>query len=957
MGQLGEQIGALLGEKGPGIMTDGPRVEDPEVAARMDLLLEIWISALMVGNLPLVAFTTLSVVRLSLKHGNADASACGYVAQAALCALQGDYDSARLFGGAGLTLARKLTNLSLVPKALNTYCNFTGHMVGHLRDNLAIYEESYEICLKTGDRWWGSWAVHWARVHRFLKGDVLDEVIQRAGAYHAYIVESGYVPLVWLSEVDQAAMRALMGTTASRGSLDHDSFSEQDLREAMTGAQFEYGIYVLELMKAWLAYLFEDHQAALEHLDRADKVKDVIPGGPEYSEYFFYGALILAAQPDPGPHLPRMDEYIERMQGWAENGAVENFGHCHALMAAERARLGGDDAEARLLYEQAIRLAQEHDYLHHAAMGCELAGRALLGSDGARAARGYLEDAVGFYGTWGARAKVDQLRERHRVLRQRERAADRSSTSSGTTRTLHGSKLDLDTVLDASNMIAGEIVLERLLSTVMFIILKNAGATRGALLLESPQGLRLQALAGPDGTEVLQDAPLGDELELPLSVLRYVERMGEMVLEDDAALEGPFAGDPDIEGRQVRSLLCVPLEHQGRRVGLLYTENTQAAAAFTDERVELLRVLSSQVATALENATLYATLEQKVEQRTAQLQQKNEQLQRTLKQLEEAQAQLIQSEKMAALGQLIAGVAHEINTPVGAIRASSENILDSLDQTLGEFPQLMAELPRDQAEQLIRLIRRSLEQREVLASRDLRRLRRRLEAALDELNVQGADDIAETLVDIGIYDEIEEEVPLLTGPSGEGVLRSAYDFAMLQRNSQTIQDAVGQVSKVVFALKSFTHSSPDDELISANIVDGIENVLTIYKNYLKRGVDVVRRYDEDLPLVSCNPDAMQQVWTNLIHNALQAMEYSGRLQIEVALKGPQMVVRITDDGPGIPVEVQPRLWDAFFTTKPAGEGTGLGLHISRDIVERHGGEISFTSRPGQTAFSVTLPTE
>ncbi len=164
MGELGARIGTLLGEKGPRTLVDGPRLQDPEKVAICGVLQETWICALMASDLPMVAFTTLSVVHISLEHGISEVSAAGYAAQAALCALQGDYDGARMFSDSGLELAESEGGMRLRPMVLNTYGNFTGHMVAPLQQNVDRYEESYRTCLQTGDRWWGSWAVHWARV-------------------------------------------------------------------------------------------------------------------------------------------------------------------------------------------------------------------------------------------------------------------------------------------------------------------------------------------------------------------------------------------------------------------------------------------------------------------------------------------------------------------------------------------------------------------------------------------------------------------------------------------------------------------------------------------------------------------------------------------------------------------------------------------------------------------------
>ena len=161
--------------------------------------------------------------------------------------------------------------------------------------------------------------------------------------------------------------------------------------------------------------------------------------------------------------------------------------------------------------------------------------------------------------------------------------------------------------------------------------------------------------------------------------------------------------------------------------------------------------------------------------------------------------------------------------------------------------------------------------------------------------------------------------------------------------------------KVVFALKNYGHYDSTDSKIESQIPEGIETVLTLYQNHLKRGIEIIRSYEENLPAISCYPDELNQVWTNLIHNALQAMDGKGKLVISVSQEENEIIVKVTDSGCGIPESIRSKIFEPFFTTKPAGEGSGLGLDIVKKIIDKHQGSVQVESQPGQTTFSVKLP--
>ncbi|MDM8523893.1 ATP-binding protein [Desulfococcaceae bacterium HSG8] len=337
------------------------------------------------------------------------------------------------------------------------------------------------------------------------------------------------------------------------------------------------------------------------------------------------------------------------------------------------------------------------------------------------------------------------------------------------------------------------------------------------------------------------------------------------------------------------------------------------------------------------------------------LEEKNRDMSEALEKLKNTQNQLILREKMAALGQLVAGIAHEINTPLGAIRASISNISNALSASVQHLPQLFQQISPERQADFFALSQAALENRNSLSSREARKMRRRLKAELEAENIDEADSLANTLVNMGISQDISPFVQLLKEKNNTFILQTAYNLFVQQNNSRNIMMAVERASKVVFALKNYARHDEDGLMISARVTEGIDLVLTLYHNQLKKGIEIVRNYG-DVPEILCYPDELNQVWTNLIHNAIQAMGGKGRLIISVQTSEMSyIIVQITDSGCGIPDAVRDRIFEPFFTTKPSGEGSGMGLDIVRKIIDRHQGRTETESQPGRTTFSIFLP--
>ena len=336
---------------------------------------------------------------------------------------------------------------------------------------------------------------------------------------------------------------------------------------------------------------------------------------------------------------------------------------------------------------------------------------------------------------------------------------------------------------------------------------------------------------------------------------------------------------------------------------------------------------------------------------------KNQELAATLDRLNTTQEELIQAEKMAALGQLVAGVAHEINTPLGAISSSVRNIANFWNGNLEPLLSFWQGLSPERQEDFLALLQRFSRQNAPLSTREQRQVKRALTRQIESHSIDKAANVAKFLVGIGFVEDIEPLLPLLKDPEGENILKMAYQLANVKTSTHTIATASERAAKVVFALKTYARYDATGKKLKAQICEGLETVLTLYHNQLKQGVEVIRNYEENLPAIWCYPDELNQVWTNLIHNAIQAMENQGTLTIEASRQESGIAIRVTDSGPGIPPEIVPKIFQPFFTTKPPGEGSGLGLDIVKKIIDKHQGTIEVESQPGQTAFMVWLPVD
>lgn len=461
-----------------------------------------------------------------------------------------------------------------------------------------------------------------------------------------------------------------------------------------------------------------------------------------------------------------------------------------------------------------------------------------------------------------------------------------------------------------------------------------------------------------------------DELVSPLAALAQSVAASRGTLRVDSMADHPkfakAAKEATIEG----SLIASVLERKGSVVGVIVVGRGATARPFSDADASLLSTFADQAASAIENANLYATvrkfneeLEAKVQLRTTELQAINDEFGKTITELKETQAQLTLSERLAGLGQLVAGVAHEINSPSAAIRGTADTLAETVKRLTGRQGRLQSVLGDvEQTSALVDLCERmapELAEKRRVPPAAVRRMSRELKSKLEDDGVaaETAAAVSKTLAELDVDADFLAEIrPYLLRDEGVAslVVESLVDYVHVHRSTRTIQDAIRRIQRIVGSLKSYSHLDQDATRVEADIHEGIENTLVILEHQLSRGIQVERRYAA-LPGIPIYVDELNQVWTNLIHNAAQALEGKGKIVIETVVVNDGIAVRIIDNGPGIPDEVMTRIFEPFFTTKAKGEGTGLGLGIVSQIVEKHDGRVRCESEAGRTCFEVWLP--
>ncbi|MFA9229623.1 MAG: adenylate/guanylate cyclase domain-containing protein [Microgenomates group bacterium] len=607
-----------------------PLMTSPEKSAVMRIIADIT-SSVYWGMPNLVPLIVFRMVRLSLRYGNHPVSCFAYGCYGVLmCGVLGAMREGYRFGQLALDLLEKLNAKEWKAQIYVTPYALIFHWNEHVRNTLRPLQQSFQIGMETGLVEFACVNTNLYCIQSFLCGRPLDRVEEETRAYSTLYRQMNQETNLNYNEVFRQAMLNLMGQSADPVTLTGACYDEVAMLSQNQDRSDKTGTFFIHFNKVLLGYYFQRYDQALIHAAQAHKLLDAVLSKFEIPNLAFYEALTLLAVAEHSRGTKRWvliakaRVNMARLKRWSRF-APQNYLHKYDLCTAELARIKGRDDAARLAYDRAIAGASHHDYLHEQALGYELAGRFYATSDRAVLAEFHLKAAYNAYREWGAKAKLRNLVETFpKVLSSSDQGTGSALVGTTLTSVVQGAALDIATVLKASTTISGEVVPQRLLTVLMRIVLESAGAQRGFLLLDAGEGLQVQALGedGGDVVEVMQSQPLHSGISLSVPMVRFVHRTAEPVIVADAARDQRFREGP--ARLDAKSILCVPITNRGKCVGVLYLENNLTTGAFTRDRVDLLTLLSGQIAVSIDNAMLYQQLEQKVAERTAELEQEKQ---------------------------------------------------------------------------------------------------------------------------------------------------------------------------------------------------------------------------------------------------------------------------------------------------------------------------------------------
>ena len=877
-----------------------PPLTDPDMKALLSVLAALYAPAFF-SRRNLHVLHICRMVTLSIRHGHVDASAHAYAWFGFLSSnVFKRYHEGLAISDFACRLAERQGSSNFQGEALHARA-MNGVWVGPLSPSREFIHKAIQQSTQAGAFRNAGLCFNHSTLIPLVMGRELEEVRQEALVGSDFASKVEFWDVIQMMRVFLRYVAQLQGHSDSFCSLNGEGFDEAAFEERLAAGSLlplRSSYAIVKMMSRFMCGAHEQARHA------AESVKELLwsnQGQLYYYLYVLYEALTLAACcRDASParrleYLETMGQHHRQLAEWAAN-CPENFRAAERLVAAELARLAGEPEKAHRAYEEALQSAREQGSLQNAALACELAANFWKERGLSTTALLFAREAREAWLQWGAAGKVRHLDEQWPSLASPKVGREESSTSYDT----DSNHLDALTVVKAQQAISSEIVLERLVDTLMRVALETAGAQRGALLLLRQDTLEVAALV--DSTPGLTPLPEEPARRLPWTLLTYVRRSGSHVLLNDISQPHAFSNDPYFSLGAARCLLCLPLGRGETIGGVLYLENDLATEAFSPSRIALLKHIASQAAISVENARLY----EEVRRAETALRQSNDELERRVeartRELKQAQAHLMETARVVGMEEIASNILHDAGNALTSVVVDSD------------------------------LLRRTVEESRVGRVKQVVEM---MDARREDLADFLTGDPRGTLLPAylsGLADELLEEQ------------------AVLRQGLEDLDGHVERVRTIIQMQRTYAKSTLlADECDLGGLVD---EALRIHQVASRQSPVPVTRDIAPLPPVRVDRHRMLQILLNLLSNARSALEPvpEGKRYLGVRLveEGGWVRIQVVDNGEGLAPEVRERLFTQGFSTRK--DGYGYGLHASALAARLMGGKLTLESEgPGKGA--------
>ena len=886
----------------------------------------------------LVPMGVFQVVTLSVTYGNDKESAFDYAAYGLiLCGVIGDIETGYQFGTLALRLVDQSYTKEVKARTWLLVYDMITHWKEHVQNTLSPLLEAYQIGLENGDLEFASLSILVYCYHSYFVGKELPtlskEMKKYGDAIHSLKQEAAYE----LYQIYHQTVLNLMGESKDPTQLTGDVYDETIMIQRHQQVNDKTALCQAFFNRAILCYLFHNYKDAFTFIIKAEQYLDGVTGMLVVPLFYFYDALIRiaiypeATQAERVKILFRIRNNQKRMKRWAHFAPMNHL-HKYYLVEAEKNRILNHDALAIKYYDRAIEHARENSYINEEALANELTAiffmkRGMTGSFGVSATtatKAYLMEASYCYLRWGAMAKISNLEKQYPNLLTKLQPNDYPLLYASNMSTLpdRANILDLMTAIKASQAIASEIMMDKLLVRLMKIVFENAGAQSGVLILEDNDKLLIEASGQTDQfhVEVLQSIPIEQSDLVPVDLIHFVVRTKEYVIINDASKDSKFINDLYIQKMHPKSILCAPIIHKGNLLGVLYLENNLTQGAFTSERIEMIKLLSSHIASSIENARLHANLEKKAEK----VRRINLNLKKEIQERISAQNALAQERAL---------LAQRVEERTKEIKRTNEKLLLEISE-------------RKRTEEQLRVAKEIAEAANLAKSEFLSNMSHEFRTPMH--SILSFSNFGIKRIKTATRDKLLryfENIKL----SGERLLPLLNDLLDLSKLEAGMMDYkmrnhdLFQLAKTIAA--EFSHLATEKDITIQLIqpdftalafCDNIK-ICQVIRNFLSNAVKFT------LPITQI---------TLSLHSDIREINNEQHEYTQL---------KVMDQGVGIPENELERVFDKFVQsslTKTGAGGTGLGLAICKEIITDHKGYIWAENNPkGGAAFFFSIPSK